>query len=193
MANKGARQIYFAPFVGDAPEEGMPTYAEELRLSKLVQVDTAITMAAGELYADDELSEQASEFVSATSTVQITDVNADISETVFGATVDDNGEVISNKDDEAPYGGLGYIRVGQVDGVTHYQPIFFPKARAALANETDQTKAASITFNTSGIPFTVFPLPDGNWRFTQRFTGADAYTKAKAYLTAKYAGTPVTP
>ena len=189
MASVGARYVRFAPIDGTEPATGLPDYDEVLSLGKLIQVDTNISMATGELYADDELAEQGSEFTSATSNVGTDDIDDETAAVLHGATYDETSkELTYNKDDEPPLGGLGYIRVGQKGNQKYYAPVFFPKAKAALPNDAAQTKNNTITFNTGTIPFTVFALPDGTWRKTKRFTGADAYTQAKAWLDGLYGG-----
>lgn len=190
MASVGARYVKFAPIDGAEPATGMPDYSTALSLGKLIQVDTNITMATGELYADDELAEQGSEFVSATSNVGTDDIDDETAATLYGATYDETEDALThNKDDQAPLGGLGYIRVGQKDNEKYYAPVFFPKVKAALPNDTAQTKGNAITFQTGTIPFTIFPLPDGNWKLTKRFTGEGAYASAKSWIDTQFGST----
>ena len=91
-------------------------------------------MATGELYADDELAEQGSEFTSATSNVGTDDIDDENGGGFTALPYDEtSNELTYNKDDEPPLGGLGYIRVGQKGNQKYYAPIFFPKAKSGIA------------------------------------------------------------
>lgn len=140
-------------------------------IGKLVSANLTVNLASGELYADDALAEQASEFASgslAMETDDLTDANASV---IYGATVS-NSIVTYNKDDTPPFGCLGYYKVLMRNGVKYYKGYFYPKVKAALGNDNAQTRGSSITFQTAQTTFTIFPDANGDWRKTKEFATA---------------------
>ena len=64
MASFGAKYPYFCPVKAE-PEDARPIYdGEPVRIGRLVKADLSITLASGQLYADDQLAESVDEFVS---------------------------------------------------------------------------------------------------------------------------------
>ena len=172
MADFGANHPCFKP-----NREG----AVGVVLGRLVAANLTVNLASGEIYADDELAEQASEFSSgslAMETDDMSDANASI---VYGATVR-NGEVTYNKNDSAPMGCLAYYKVLMRRGVKYFKGYYYPRVRAALGNDNAQTKGSSITFQSTNTPFTVFTDENGDWRKTETFNTAEA---AKAWCESK--------
>jgi len=142
-------------------------------IGKLVSANLTVNLASGELYADDALAEQASEFASGTiamETDDLTDANAAV---IYGATVSES-VVTYNKDDTPPFGCLAYYKVLMRNGVKYYKGYYYPKVKAAIGNDNAQTRGSSITFQTAQTTFTVFPDSDGKWRQTKEFTTASA-------------------
>lgn len=190
MAIVGARYVKFAPIEGAEPATGLPEYGDVETLGKLIRVDVSVQNATGELYADDALAESITEFISATANVETDEVSDETAAIIYGATYDNATKKITHKaGDTPPYGGLGFVRSGVKDGVKYHTAVFYPKAKAALADESTQTKNNSIAFGTSTIPFTVFALNDETWKVAERYTGDTAYADAKARIDALFAGT----
>lgn len=156
MAEFGAN---YPCFKADSAEAGVV-------LGKLVAANLTVTLASGELYADDSLAEQASEFASGSIAMETDDLTDDNAEEIYGCTVTD-GVVIYNKDDNAPRGALGYYKVLMRSGVKYYKGYFYPQVRAAIGNDNAQTRGSSITFNTTNTTFTVFADNNGDWRKTK--------------------------
>lgn len=150
-------------------------------LGKLVSANLTVNLASGEIYADDALDEQLSEFASgslAMETNDLTDANAT---EIYGCEVDD-GEVIYNVGDTAPSGGLAYYKSLMRNKVKYFKAIFHPCARAALGNDNSQTKGSSITFAASQTTFTIKADENGDWRKTKTF---DNEAAAKAWINNK--------
>ena len=147
-------------------------------LGKLVAANLTVNLASGELYADDALDEQLSEFASgslAMETNDLTDANASV---IFGCAVDD-GVVTYNVGDTAPSGGLAYYKSLMRNKVKYFKAIYHPCARAALGNDNSQTKGNSITFASSQTTFTIKADETGDWRRTKTF---DNEAAAKAWV-----------
>lgn len=171
MASFGAKRPIFAPFAGEEPATSLPTYADTVVLGKLVTANLTVNLASGELYADDELAEQVSEFISGTLAMDTDDMRSEVAAVVYGATLDEETNELTYKGGDAiPQGGLAYYKVLMRGGVKYYKGYYYPKVKAALGNDNAQTKSSSITFGTTNTVFTVFDPNVGGWRITKEFT-----------------------
>lgn len=157
MAAFGANYPCFQPHGGQGVVVG-----------KLVSANLTANMANGEQYADDGVAEQASEFISGSIAMETDDMTDQVASVVYGAKVED-GTVIYNKDDLAPLGKLAYYKSMRRNGKNYYKTYLYPQARAAVGNDSAQTKGNSITFQTAQTAFTVFPDENGDWRKTKTF------------------------
>lgn len=147
-------------------------------LGKLVSANLTVNLASGEIYADDALDEQLSEFASgslAMETNDLTDANAT---EIYGCDVED-GEVIYNVGDTAPSGGLAYYKSLMRNKAKYFKAIYHPSARAALGNDNSQTKGSSITFSSAQTTFTIKADDNGDWRKTKTFDNEPA---ARAWI-----------
>ena len=152
-------------------------------LGKLVSANLTVNLASGEMYADDALAEQLSEFSSGTIAMETDDMTDANAAAIYGCKVS-SGLVTYNAGDTAPRGCLGYYKVLMRNGVKFFKAFFYPRVRAALGNDNAQTKGSSITFQTSSTTFTVFADDIGDWRQTETFETAAA---AKAWIDTKCA------
>lgn len=150
-------------------------------LGKAVVANLTVTLASGELYADDGLAEQLSEFASGSVAMETDNLADEIAAEIYGCVVN-NGLVVYNKNDTAPEGTLGYLKVLMIRGVKKYRVIIYPRVKAALGNENGQTRGSSITFQTAQTTFTIFADDNGDWKHTKEFEQEDA---AKTYLYAQ--------
>ena len=173
MASFGAKNPYFAPIESE-PEGGLPVYkGEPVKIGRLVKADLTLTMASGKLYADDELAESAEEFVSGSIAMETDDVLDEVASVIYGAAVKAK-TVVYNTCDNTPPGGLTYYKTLMRRGKLVFKGYFYPRVKAALGNDTAQTKADSITFGTSTTNFTVSNANNGDWRLTEEFEAEDA-------------------
>lgn len=171
MAGFGANYPCFKPENKDAG----------VVLGKLVSANLTVNLASGELYADDGLAEQLTEFSSGNIAMETDDMSDENAGVVYGCTVS-GGLVTYNKDDTPPRGCLGYYKVLMRGGKKYFRAYFYPRVSAALGNDSAQTRGNSITFATSSTTFTVFADDIGDWRKTQTFSTASA---AKAWINEK--------
>lgn len=186
MAQFGAKCPMFAAFKAE-PKDALPTYDAPLTVGALVKADLTVNLATGELYADDTLQEQLSEFASGTIALETDDMTDDVAKVVYGATggSSESGELKFNKGDTPPYGGFGYYKVLMRNGERVFKGCYYPKVRAALGNDTAATRGNAITFGTTPTALTVFACNTGDWRLTKEFTGADAEASVVAWLKEK--------
>ena len=145
-------------------------------LGKLVAANLTVTLASGELYADDALAEELSEFARGSLAMEVDNLDDDTATEIYGAEATE-GEVTYNKDDTPPEGVLGYFKTLMVSGAKKYKAFIYPRAKAAIGNDDAQTRGSSITFQTAKPTFTIMADANGDWRKTQTFdTEAAAVT-----------------
>ena len=147
-------------------------------LGKLAAANLTVNLASGELYADDSLAEQLSEFSSGSLAMETDNMSDPIASTVYGAKVT-NGSVVFNKGDNAPEGILAYYKSLMVSGIRKFRTYIYPRAKAAVGNDNATTRGNSINFQTSQTTFTIFDDPNGDWRKTKEF---DTEAAAKAWI-----------
>lgn len=185
MASFGAKNPYFCK-VKEEPEGALPTYeGEPVKIGRLVKADLTLQMASGKLHADDELAESVEEFVSGSIAMETDDMLDEVAAVVYGAEVEDKLVHYNTKDDPPP-GGLAYYKVLMRRKKKLYKGYFYPMVKAALGNDTAQTKTDSITFGTTSTAFTVFACGNGDWRHTEEFTTED---EALAWVKSRFAPT----
>ena len=93
-----------------------------------------------------------------------------------------NDEMQNGGADNAPYGGFGGVQVLSVNNVRKYRAYFFPKCRAIVPDESDNTKGASISFGTQPLQLNIAEPNSGKWRYIKEFTTEAA---ALAYVDTK--------
>lgn len=173
MAEFGAKHPCFKP----------STAASGVILGKLVAANLTVNLASGELYADDSLAEQLSEFSSGSVAMETDNMADAIASTIYGAAVA-NGIVTYNKNDTPPEGVLGYYKVLMIGGVKKYRAYIYPRAKASIGNDNAQTRGSSISFQTAQTAFTIFDDGAGNWRKTKE---CDTEAAAIAYIDSECA------
>lgn len=169
MASFGAKYPCFNP-VATEPEGALPTYKnpEPVRIGRLVKADLTVNLASGKLFADDSLTESVDEFSSGSIAMETDDMEDNVAAVLYGCAVEDK-EVHYNVGDDPPAGGLAYYKKLMRRKKILYKGYFYPLVKAALGNDTAQTKTDSITFGTNNTAFTVFACETGDWRFTEEF------------------------
>ena len=187
MAQFGAKYIKFNP-IAEQPEDALPIYRNEkpVQLGRLCKADLTVNMASGELYADDELAENLEEFSSGDLAVETDDMLDAVAAEVYGCEVKD-GEATYKYGDEPPEGGVAYIKALMRRGKKVYKGVFHPRVKAALGNDTSQTRGSSITFGTTNTKFKVMSCNTGAWKKTAEFEDEKA---AKDWVDKMLAGKP---
>ena len=163
-------------------DDGTATYGEAIKPAKAVSCTVDITNNDVKLYADDGLAESDTSFQSGTVTMTIDDEDIEIMATLLGHEVDD-GAIIRNSMDAAPYVGLGRIITKMVSGNYKYKVEFLNKVKFSEPNQEDNTKGESVEFGTTEIEGTIATLADGTWSDAKVF---DSMDDAKTYLSGKF-------
>lgn len=184
MASFGAKSPYFNKIKSE-PANALPVYeGDPVRIGRLVKADLTVNLASGKLFADDVLAEIVEEFSNGSIAMETDDMEDSVASEVYGAQVV-NKEVHYNVGDDAPAGGLTYYKKLMRRRKVLYKGYFYPLAKAALGNDTAQTKTDSITFGTANTTFTIFACNSGDWRITEEF---DTEAEALAWVQEKLKG-----
>lgn len=192
MAVFGGEYARFAKFASEETDTSAPTYEAPVRLGPLVSGNLTITNASGVIHGDNVVQEQVDKFASGAIPMEVTDCpKASIAE-IYGATYNEENKAVEyGADDEAPYGGLSYIKNILRKGKEIFEAHFYPKAKAARTTDNTQTRSDSITFQSTTINWTITaPLHKGTkWHQTAEF---DTFSEAAAWLDEKLGALTIT-
>lgn len=186
----GAKYPRFAKIASE-PEGARPAYDEKITtIGELIAANLTINYASGELYSNDALNIKVDEFSSGTIAMENDGLDSEVHEALFGATVDENGEVVHSAEDVAPCGGLGYYtRMRDKAGKAYFEGHFYPKVQATLGGANASTKGNSVAFTTANVTFTVMRCESGEfWVHQVLDTEAAAKAWVDKQLTSSAAG-----
>ena len=150
MATIGLDMLHYAKITED--EQGNETYGTPQKLAKAMSADLSVELAEATLYADDGAAEIVKEFKSGTLSLGVDDIGASVASDLTGATIDQNGVVISTGEDGGEPVAIGF-RAKKSNGKYKYFWLYkvkFGSPATALA-----TKGDSITFSTPTIEGTI--------------------------------------
>jgi len=150
MATIGLDKLFYAKITED--ELGNETYGTPTQLAKAMKADLTIELAEASLFADDGEAENVKAFKSGKLSLGIDDIGMEAAKDLTGASVDNNGVLISTENDLAPYVAIGF-RALKSNGKYRYFWLYRVKFAAPSTNL--QTKGDSITFQTPTIEGTV--------------------------------------
>lgn len=150
-------------------ENGTFSYADAKSPGKAVSCNVSVTNNSATLYADDELAENYTGYQNATVSITIDDEDNETYADLLGHTINDDGEVIANSYDVAPYIGFGRIITKMKNGVIKYKVQFLYKAKFSEPSREENTKGESVEFGTYTIEGNVYTLPDGRWTKEKTF------------------------
>lgn len=183
-----------------APTNDDETYKTGFVISKAIKADLNAESNDVKAYGDDGVAESDKSFKSGKVSINITDLTNKVYAGLLGhqyreataenqATVDG---VISNANDIAPYGGVGYYGKVTRNNKTSWMAKWLYKVQFAEPADNMETKGETVNFQSETIEGDVFTLANGNWKDQEEFTTEDAAIKwlnAKANITT----TPETP
>lgn len=164
-------------------ENGTFSYADAKSPGKAVSCNVSVTNNSATLYADDELAENYTGYQNATVSITIDDEDNETYADLLGHTINNDGEVISNSYDVAPYIGFGRIITKMKNGVIKYKVQFLYKAKFTEPSREENTKGESVEFGTYTIEGNVYTLPDGRWTKEKTF---DNKQDAIEYLNSQF-------
>ena len=150
MATIGLDMLHYAKITED--EQGNETYGTPQKLAKAMSADLSVELAEATLYADDGAAEIVKEFKSGTLSLGVDDIGASVASDLTGATIDQNGVVISTGEDGGAPVAIGF-RAKKSNG--KYKYFWLYKVKFGIPATALATKGDSITFSTPTIEGTI--------------------------------------
>lgn len=170
MAKKGIRYAVF----GLLNEETM-RYTGGKHISPVAGFNGAPTASEVIDYGDDRAVESDKAITGGSLSVELNNDAEDIYTMLLGHEKNDEGEIIYNSDDIAPYVGVGAIGLSG----DKYIAKFYTKVQFAEPSDANTTRQENTTFNHTTIEGTIFIPQDGVWKKQKEFATEE---EAKAYL-----------
>ncbi len=150
MATLGLDSLYYATVTEAA--DGTETYGTPQKLAKAISAELSVEIAEAILYADDAAAESIKSFKNGKLTLGIDDIGIDKAQHLTGASVDDNGVLVSTSEDMPPYVAVGF-RAQKSNG--KYRYFWLYKVQFGVPSVSLQTKGDSISFQTPSIEGTI--------------------------------------
>ena len=151
MATIGLDKLYYAKITED--DNGNETYGTPIQLAKAISADLSVELNEATLYADDGQAEAVKEFKSGTISLGVDDIGQSVAADLVGATVDNNGVLVSGGEDAASPVAIGF-RAKRANGKYKYYWLYRVLFGVPATNLA--TKGDSITFSTPTIEGTIF-------------------------------------
>lgn len=163
------------------------TYGAMQSLGKAVSANVSITSNSAVLYADDAIAETDSTFSNGTITLTVDDDGDTVFAPLLGHEVDsDSGVMIRNKNDVAPYVGVGRIINKMKNGARLFKVEFLSKVKFSEPSQESNTHGETTEFGTPQIEGTIATLESGEWSKTKTFT---THSAALAFLASCFGQT----
>ena len=150
MATICLDKLYYAKITEG--EDGSETYGSPVQLAKAMSAELSVELAEATLYADDGAAEIVKEFKSGTLSLGVDDIGATAASDLTGATIDENGVVVSTSEDGGDPVAVGF-RAKKSNGKYKYYWLYRVKFGIPATNLA--TKGDSITFSTPTIEGTI--------------------------------------
>ena len=151
MSTIGLDRLVYARITEDA--DGNETYGLPRTLAKAIDADLSVEVAEATLYADDGAAEHISEFQSGKLTLGVNDIGRVSACELTGASVDDNGVLISGSEDAAEPVAVGF-RARRSKGTYRYFWLY--RVLFKVPSTSLETKGDNISFKTPSIEGTVY-------------------------------------
>ena len=156
------------------------TYGAMQSLGKAVSANVSITSNSAVLYADDAIAETDNTFSAGTITLTVDDDGDTVFAPLLGHEIEsDSGVMIRNKNDVAPYVGVGRIINKMKNGARLFKVEFLSKVKFSEPSQESNTHGETTEFGTPQIEGTIATLESGEWSKTKTFT---THSAALAFL-----------
>ena len=156
------------------------TYGAMQSLGKAVSANVSITSNSAVLYADDAIAETDNTFSAGTITLTVDDDGDTVFAPLLGHEINsESGVMIRNKNDVAPYVGVGRIINKMKNGARLFKVEFLSKVKFSEPSQESNTHGETTEFGTPQIEGTIATLESGEWSKTKTFT---THSAALAFL-----------
>lgn len=168
MAKIGLNNLWYSKLT--EATDGTPTYDGKKSFGKAVSASVSISNNSATLYADDVVAESDTSFQGGTITLGVDDDRDATFADVLGHDIDENGNIVRNVNDVAPYVALARIVNKMVANVRLYKVEILYKVKFSEPSQDDNTKGESVEFATPSIEGQIMALANGDWSTAQTFT-----------------------
>ena len=184
MAKIGLNNLKF----GVLSESGdTAVYGAMQSLGKAVSANVSITSNSAVLYADDAIAETDNTFSAGTITLTVDDDGDTVFAPLLGHEINsESGVMIRNKNDVAPYVGVGRIINKMKNGARLFKVEFLSKVKFSEPSQESNTHGETTEFGTPQIEGTIATLESGEWSKTKTFT---THSAALAFLASCFGQT----
>ncbi|MCM3291822.1 phage tail protein [Paenibacillus sp. MER 180] len=157
----GLKNIYYAKLIKD--DESGVTYDTPKRLAPAITANITPSVNSATLFAENGPLITANALGEITVEIGVADIPFDIQAELLGMTVNSDGVLVDNAEDQAPEVALGFERNTEA-GTSRFTWLL--KGRFKLPNEEAKTAAGTPEFQTPTISAVFLKrIFDGNWRF----------------------------
>jgi phi13 family phage major tail protein len=191
MASIGVKNLHTAKLITDN-KEGV-TYETPKPVAPSITVGMVPTTNSNNLYGDDQVVSSDTTLGPVELTINTTDLPADVEAELLGHTINEDGVMVANSGDQAPYFAVGFSSKQTDDGKELF--VWLLKVRFRVPDSNHQTKGENVEYQTptivgSGIPRT----SDGDWRYKVK-SGDEGVnqTKIDSWFTQVYDKTTAVP
>ena len=185
MARIGLKYPVYAKYT---ESDGTESYSDGKNIGKAVKADLNVNISDIKLYADDEIAEEAHEFIEGDVSLDTSDISDENYGILLGHSVDENtGEIIAKDTDKPIPVGFGFYARKIVGGVDHWRAIWLPKVVFTEPNESLETEGENLAFGTHTLPGKIRKNLEGEWKREKTFdteAAAIAWINSKAGITA---------
>lgn len=154
----GLRDLHFAP-IAQNPETGL--YLPPVKLADAITANVTPNFQITTLYGDDRAVAVAQALGDIDIALTVGDLPSAAYDLVMGTTKNEEGVIIDNVDDVAPYGALLFRLPFDTGGFRYY---CYYKGRFQPPGTTSNTKGQSVEFQNPTINGKFVAKDNGDWR-----------------------------
>lgn len=165
---------------------GSVGYSNGMIIGKAMSAAIAWTKNNVKLYADDGVDDTDQSISGGTITFGLNELIYEVQAMILGHELN-NGELIVNESDIAPYVGFGFYGKVKRNGAFKYRAVWLKKVQFGEPNDDTNTQGETMAFQTPSIEGSIMKDVNGDFKQEKVF---DNEQDAKAYLNSK-AGLPV--
>ena len=133
-------------------------------------------------YGDDRTVETDTSVTGGTLSIELNERTAEVYCQVLGHTLSEDGEVLANTEDIAPFLGVGAVGKSRRSGKTTYTGKFYYKTQFREPSDENATKQESTSFTHTTLEGSLFQMESGDWKSEKEF---ETLTEAKEWLDKK--------
>lgn len=181
MAKIGVRYPRYCPYTVTQNPDGTETetYGIGKVAGKATEINTTVNAEAVQQYADDAIAEASAPFTGGTVALGTNDLLDSVEAELCGHTINEDGVLIANADDEAPYVLFGFIYPAILSGIKKYGVRCYKRVKFAPPGDDLQTKGQTLAFQSVTISGTLMQNKDGDWKHQKL---CDTLEQAMGYL-----------